>query len=110
MSIALGIAHYFVRKKLALDLAACERHRRLRNILRALSIAALAGVVVIFFNLTAELWTLLLAAAALLIVLAVVQGFVGVQAVSLKKLDTEYAWLGGTGKSFREALPELPGT
>jgi hypothetical protein len=32
-----------------------------------------------------------------------------VQAVSLNRLGDEDAWLGGTGKAFREALPELPG-
>ena len=107
--IIMLIAHYFVRRKLAVEIAVCARHRRLRAVLQALSLATLGGIVLIFMNLSPEVWTLLVAAVAALIALAIVQSFVGVQAVSLKKLDGEHAWLGGTGRTFREALPELPG-
>jgi hypothetical protein len=103
--IVLVIAHYFVRRKLALDLAVCARHRRLRNILGALSIASVAAIILILANLTPDLWALLVAALALVIALALLQSFVGVQAVSLKEIDSQHAWLGGTGEKFRNALP-----
>jgi hypothetical protein len=107
--IVLGIAHYVVRKKMKLDLGICERHRRQRNLLQALSIASLAGALIIMTFLPSEgSLEALVAAVAVIIVLAVLQSFLGVQAVSLRRLDGEHAWLGGTGRHFREALPELP--
>ena len=106
--IVIGIAHLFVRRKVKVDFAICDRHRRLRSLLQALSLAALAAMAVIFMNLSADAWSWLVVAVAALVVLAVVQAFVGVSAVSLKKLDREHAWLGGTGERFRAALPELP--
>jgi hypothetical protein len=107
--IVLGIAHYIVRRKLKLDFAVCQRHRRQRNLLAGLSLAAMAGMVAVFLNWSPTTATVvgLLTAVTIIIVLAVVQNYVGVQAVKLKKLDSQHAWLGGTGKSFREALPEL---
>lgn len=108
--IVLFIANFFVRKKVQLALGVCERHRRLRTALQVLSVGAMAAVGVVFFT-----WdgtyspTLAFAAIATVVVLAVVQSFIGVQAVSVKRLSEEHAWLGGTGRPFREALPELPG-
>jgi hypothetical protein len=108
--IVLAIVHYIVRKKLKLELAVCARHRRQRNILGGLSLAAMAGMVAVFLNWTPSTATVvsLLTGVAILIALAVVQNYVGVHAVKLKKLDSQHAWLGGTGKTFRQALPELP--
>jgi hypothetical protein len=109
--ILLGILHYVVRRKVKVDLGVCERHRRQRDILRGLSIAAMVGMVLVFLNWSTSDATLysLLAAVVAIIGLASLQGRVGAQAVSLKKLDTDYAWLSGTGKDFRDALPGLPG-
>ena len=109
MLLVLLVIHFIIRKKLKLELPVCERHRRHRNILRALSVAALLGTGLILVNLGADLWPLLVAAVALIIALALVQSYIGVQAVSLRRLDAQHAWLGGTGKAFRQALPELPG-
>ena len=106
--LVLLVIHFIIRKKLKLELPVCERHRRHRNILRAFSVAALVGTGLILMNLGADLWPLLVAAVALIIVLALVQSYIGVQAVSLRRLDAHYAWLGGTGRAFRQALPELP--
>ena len=108
--IVLFIANFFVRKKIQLALAVCERHRRLRTALQVLSVGAIAAVGIVFST-----WDgtysprLAYAAVAAVVVLAVVQSFIGVHAVSLKRLSEEHAWLGGTGRPFREALPELPG-
>ncbi|HUQ76018.1 MAG TPA: hypothetical protein VM183_14940, partial [Burkholderiales bacterium] len=108
--IVIAIAHTIVRKKLKLELAACQRHHRQRNVLGGLSLAAMAGMVAVFLNWAPTMATVvgLLAAVGVLVALAVVQSYVGVHAVKLKKLDSQHAWLSGTGKTFREALPELP--
>lgn len=109
--VILAIVHYIVRKKLKLDFGVCERHRRQRNVLRALSIAAMLGLVLVFLSWSPGMTTVfgLIATVGVILALAIVQSYVGVQAVSLKKLDSQHAWLGGTGKTFREALPEVPG-
>ena len=109
--IVLGIANYLVRKKVKLDLGACERHRRLRNLLQALSIATLLAAVLVFSRLSASgsSMTFLALVIVCAVVLAFAQRMLGVQKVSLRKLDPDHAWLAGTGRSFREALPEAPG-
>ena len=110
LAIVLLIAHAFVRKSLKVELGVCPRHRRLRNILRALSIAclALAGASVPLFGETYTLAYLLLwASVAGLLALAIVQSYVGAQAIRLKELTAEHAWLSGTGAAFRGELPEL---
>lgn len=108
--IALVIANFFVRKKVQLALGVCERHGRLRTALQVLSVGAMAAVGVVISTWDGAYSPMLaFAAIAALVVLAVVQSLVGVQAVSVKRLSEEHAWLGGTGRPFREALPELPG-
>jgi len=108
--LVLLVVHFIIRKKLKLELAVCARHRRHRDILRGLSIAALVGIAALFMNLSPDNGTiaLLVLAVVAIIALALVQSYVGVQAVSLRRLDTRHAWLGGTGRTFREALPEFP--
>jgi hypothetical protein len=108
--ILLVVAHYFVRKRLTLDVGICARHQRQRNILSALSIAALVAAVLMLINLSPDDDSMLLLVTTLVsvVALAVAQSNVGVQAVSLKKFDSQHAWLGGVGRAFREALPELP--
>jgi len=108
--IILFIAHFFVRKKVRLELGACPRHWRVRLALQAVSVVATGLVFLALFNfhLDTSGRTLALAAGAV-IVLAVAQSYVGLQAVAAQRLTDEHAWLGRTGKPFREALPELPG-
>lgn len=105
------IAHTFVRKKVELELAFCPRHRRLRRALQAASIAAMAGVgfSVMLWRADATLaaWMLLGSLAGMIAVI-VAQAALGVHAIAVKRLDASHAWLGGTGKPFRGALPELP--
>ena len=112
--IVLAIAHTFVRKKLEIDFGVCARHKRMRTILGVVSIAcAVAVLAVLFFFREFEqvggALSLLLVAVVAVVALAVVQSLVGVQAISVKKLSDEHAWLARTGKEFRAALPELPG-
>ena len=108
--VVLMVVHLFVRRKFVLEAPICLRHARLRNALMLLSLAFVVAVIALPFawrsgGMANALW----ACIAALILLAVVQSLAGVQAVRLKRLSPEHAWLGGTGKPFREALPELPG-
>jgi hypothetical protein len=107
--IVLMIAHTFVRKSFKVELGLCARHRGLRYLLLALSTACIFGVfagIVGFRTGPAMAW-LLLASTVALLVLAAVQSRTGAQAVDLKELTPEHAWLSGTGAEFRDALPEL---
>ena len=110
--LALMIAHTFVRKKLEVELGFCARHRRLRAVLSALSIACVIGVLSSIFvwsattGLAAALLSISLAG---MLIMVVAQSILGVPAVTIKKLSGEHAWLAGTGKPFRAALPERPG-
>ena len=109
--IVLLVVHLFVRRKFVIEAPICSRHARLRTVLLILSILLVCAVIALPFGWSGTqvmingLW----ACIAALIILAIVQSIAGVQAVRLKRLSAEHAWLGGTGKPFREALPELPG-
>ena len=108
--IILFIAHFFVRKKLRIELGACQRHWRIRLVTQAASVAAMGLVVLALVNFQLDTSGLTLAlAAGALIVLAVLQSYSGLQAVGAQRLTAEHAWLARTGRPFREALPELPG-
>lgn len=110
--IVLMVVHTFVRKKLEVEIGFCARHRRLRATLRALSIACVVGVFASIAAWNANenvaaalLWTSL----AGMVGVVIAQSAFGVHAVGLKEIGPEHAWLTGTGKAFRAALPELPG-
>ena len=111
VALVAMIAHTFVRKKLELEVAFCPRHRRVRGALLALSWVLVAGVVASMFLWRAHgglaTW-LLLGSIGGMVALLIVQALAGVQAIALRRLDASHAWLGGTGKPFRGALPELP--
>ena len=53
--------------------------------------------------------TFLLLVIVCAVVLAFAQRMSRVQKISLSRLDPDHAWLAGTGKAFRAALPELRG-
>jgi len=107
--IVLTIAHLFVRTKLAVELPLCERHWRGGLVVRGLSIAAVVAVLVVVAGLTRFPTLVLPVLSVAVIAFAIAQGFIGAQRVALKRVDPEHAWLGGMGRPFREALPELPG-
>ena len=111
LALALFVVNFFVRKSLRVDLGICARHRRMRTAMHLVSAAAMAAVVVALYS-----WRpgdpgmpLLWPALAALLALAAIQPFMDVNAIRLKAVTDEDAWLGGTGRAFREALPELPG-
>jgi hypothetical protein len=110
--LVLMLANAFVRKKLALELGLCPLHRRVRATMIGVSllaltatIAALAFYVVGYAALSPLVF---LSSIGATLLLALIQVFAGVPRVSLRKLNAENAWLAGTGRAFREALPELP--
>ena len=107
--VILIVANMVVRKSLKLEVGICPRHRDLRFTLIALSWTCIVGVFAGIFTLSggATGAIILLGSLLALVVLVVVQSFVGAQAVSLKDVSPDYAWLAGTGEAFRSALPEL---
>lgn len=107
LAILLAVAHLFVRRSLKLALGVCGHHRRLRYILIALSVACMSGVFAGIFTFRSAGPFVLLGCLLGLVVLVVVQSYVGVQSVRLKELSPEHAWLSGTGDAFRSGLPEL---
>jgi hypothetical protein len=109
--VVLLVAHVFVRRKFVLEAPICGRHARQRTVLLILSIVLVCAVIALPFAFGAReaMVNALWACVAGLVILAIVQSVAGAQAVRLKRLSPEHAWLGGTGKPFREALPERPG-
>jgi len=105
----VAVANMFVRKSLRLEVAVCARHRALRRTFLTLSWVCVAGIVLGLFSLGEGPIAafVLLGALGGLLILSVVQSYVGVQAVRLHELSRDYAWLTGTGEAFRGALPEL---
>jgi hypothetical protein len=108
--IVLGIASYVIRKKVKLELGACERHYNLRTLLQVLSIVTFLAALLVFGRLLSAESSMTLLAIVIVAAagLAFAQRLLGVQKVSLSRLDPDHAWLAGTGKAFRDALPEPP--
>jgi hypothetical protein len=108
--ILLLIFHLVVRKSLKLQIGVCPRHRRLRTTLILVSWLCILAVFGGIFSLQqqgAAGALVLLGAILALFVLVIVQSFVGVQALRLKEISGEHAWISGTGEPFRGNLPEL---
>lgn len=108
--LAAMIAHTFVRKKFEIEIGMCGNHRRWRTALRLLSFACIVGVAAstAFWREDSALAALLLLGSiGGMLLVGVTQAIVGVQAVSVKRLTGEHAWLARTGSAFRAALPEL---
>ena len=111
LAIVLVLVNMFVRKSLRVELGICGRHRRIRAVMRALSILCLVGVgagVWFIREAPAQAYVVLLGSIAAILLLALVQSFSGIQVLRLKELTAHHAWLARTGKAFRAALPELP--
>jgi hypothetical protein len=109
LAILAAIAHLFIRRALRLEFGVCARHRRLRYALIALSVACMAGVFIGIFGFRAFPGAPLVLLGSLvgLLVLVVAQSYAGAQALALRGVSDEHAWLAGTGEPFRSALPEL---
>jgi hypothetical protein len=109
MPVPLAIVHALVRKSLKVQLGICLRHRRQRHLLMALSTVFVVGVFITIsaFAFGEAAGVLLLCSILGLIVLIVVNGYLGAQRVALNALSDRHAWLSGTGEPFRATLPEI---
>ena len=108
--VVLFIAGSFFRKSLKLELGVCPRHRRRWNALRWLSFtcfAVFAGSFPMIGASPALAYRVMLGSAVALLGLGIAQSFLGLQSIRVRELSKEHAWLSGTGKRFRAALPEL---
>ena len=109
--LVMMFAHTFVRKKLDLEIGICRVHQRWLTGGRWVSVLFILGVLA-----SMSLWNtngtlagvLLLGSIGGMLAAGIVQGLAGVQALALSRLDRQHAWLSGTGRRFRETLPELP--
>ena len=110
--IVLVLVNLFVRKSVRVEFGICARHRRIRAVMRALSILCLIGVgagVWFIREAPAQAYVVLLGSVGGILLLALLQSFTGIHVLRLKELTAHHAWLARTGKPFRAALPKLPG-
>ncbi|MDH4188913.1 MAG: hypothetical protein OEW21_01735 [Betaproteobacteria bacterium] len=106
MLIAM-IANLIVRRKFTLDVAMCDRHRRRHVALTwtaALSIPAVA--IAIVFLLRTDRSAMMLGLLPAMLALGYVRSRSGALAVRAAGLEGDRLWLKGTGKAFRDSLPE----
>ena len=109
--LVMMIAHTFVRKRLELEMGMCKAHQRWLSGVRWVSALFIIGVFA-----SIALWRtdpglagwVLMGSIGGMVVAGIAQGLAGVQAIALKRIDQKHAWLSGTGRRFRETLPELP--
>lgn len=111
MMFLLLIVHLVVRKPVAIELAVCVYHRRLHNMLLIGSvmslIATMAAIFVLASTRQGSVSMLLVVLIPAMLVFEMVRRSLGPLAVRVARLDTQHIWLGGSGRKFRESLPEL---
>ena len=101
-----AVANMAVRKKVSLDVAVCERHRRLQAAstwAAALGIALVVAGIFYLIQIDAVAFFL---ATILMFVLGILRSRTGALAVRIARLERDRLWLKGTGKAFRDSLPE----
>jgi hypothetical protein len=109
--IVATITNLIVRKKFPLELAVCERHRRLHTALTwaaALSLAAFVGAAAFLIgsNQIGVFGVLLL----VMFALGIARSLSGALAVRVARLEGELLWLKGSRKAFRDSLPDATDT
>jgi len=101
-----AIVNFIIRKKVSVDLAVCERHRRVQSALTWAAVLGIALVVAgIYFLIRIDPSALLVAVAAMFAV-GIVRSRTGALGVRVARLERDRLWLKGTGKAFRDSLPE----
>jgi hypothetical protein len=102
-----AVANLIVRKKVPLDLAVCARHLRLHAALTWAAVLAIAAVVGGGFFLIGGNWgEAFFALVLVMFALGIARSRVGALAVRVARLEPGRVWLKGTGKAFRDSLPE----
>jgi hypothetical protein len=104
--LVASIGHYFVRKKVSLDLAVCGRHRRIQAVLAWVQALGFVLLVAGFFYLVRFQQAALLVAALPVLAVGLARNATGAFAVRVARLERNRVWLKGAGKSFRDSLPE----
>jgi hypothetical protein len=105
--VIAGVVNLIVRKKFPLDFAICARHRRIHAALTwaaALGIAAVIGGA--FVLPSADQGGALIALLLVMFALGIARSYTGALAVRIARLEQDRLWLKGTGKAFRDSLPE----
>lgn len=100
------IANLVIRKKVSIDLAVCARHRRIHS---ALSWAAGLGVLLVvagIVNVMRIHSIALFLAIAVMFAVGLARSRTGALAVRIADIEPGRLWLKGTGKAFRDSLPE----
>jgi hypothetical protein len=101
-----AVANFIIRKKVSLELAVCERHRRIQAALTWAAALGIALVVAgIYYLMRIDPSALLVAVTAMFAV-GIARSRTGALAVRIARLERDRLWLKGTGKAFRESLPE----
>ncbi len=101
-----AVANFVIRKKVSVDLAVCERHRRFQSALTWAAALGIALVVAGIYYLIRIDPTALLVAVAAMFAVGIVRSRTGALAVRVARLERDRLWLKGTGKAFRDSLPE----
>ncbi len=110
VALLAAIVNVIVRRKIPVALAVCERHRRQQQALTWaawLSIAAVIGgaPALIATGQGSALFVLV----TVMLLLGIVRSRAPALGVRIARLSGERLWLRGTGKAFRESLPETAG-
>lgn len=101
-----AVTNFVVRKKVSVDLAVCERHRRIQSTLTWAAVLGIALVVAGIYYLIRIDPSVLLVAVAAMFAVGIVRSRTGALAVRVARLEHDRLWLKGTGRAFRDSLPE----
>lgn len=105
-----AVANIVIRKKVALSIGVCDRHRRIQTAMTGSALASIAAVAGgIFYFVAENRASVLFALVILMFALGIARSRSGALAVRIARMDADRLWLKGTGKAFRDSLPESAG-
>ena len=101
------IVSLIMRKVAKVEVPLCDEDRaRWRKWIGISWLTGLAGLVILILGIANELWVLALVGVVALLT-GLVLGPVKATLVTAKKIDRDYVWVRGTGRDYRENLPEF---
>lgn len=102
------VANVIIRKRMTLGVGICARRWRMRRTLGWLGVAASLSIFPLVIATLPESAFQFLVPASMLATLAlgIAYAYTGAQRVAIRRLDEKHVWLKGTGREFRESLPE----
>jgi hypothetical protein len=111
MIFLLVIVHVVIRKRVEVDLAVCELHRRIHYVFLIGSLLLLVATIALIFAMAGTRQANISMGIGILIpvmlLLELLRRAIGPLAVRIAKLNAQHVWLRGTGRRFRDSLPEL---